>query len=107
MAPPSDGTLAFDAGSFFFAPDGSDPDADRFVAGLPPLTVRGGRAEWLVTVFEDPQTRDTAFLNAHGDEMPILKSIIRKVSAEIGVREKGPVSMSRFDSHAQTLGNGK
>lgn len=66
-APPCEGVLACDAGAFPFLPDGSDPDGERFAAGL--LSGDDGNGTWPAEVFEDRETRETVFLNSAGAEI--------------------------------------
>lgn len=67
-APPG-GELSWDSGDFLFVPDGTDPDAELFAAGLLPWSCGGRETVWPVTLFEECETRDTVFLNAAGDEV--------------------------------------
>lgn len=67
-APPSLDPLSYDAGVYVFDPDGSDADDLALAAGLIPQSAGGG-ALCPVTLYEDPFTRDTVFLNVLGEEI--------------------------------------
>jgi hypothetical protein len=66
-SPGAEDTFAYDAGGFVFVPDGG-ADAAALAGGLVPLTGEGGGTVWPVTLFEDPVTRETVFMNADGEE---------------------------------------
>ena len=67
--PRADGVpVLADAGDFLFISQG-DADGSDFTEGLVPVLGADNVMRWPVTVFEDPLTRETVFLNADGEEV--------------------------------------
>ncbi len=64
--PGSDYPLFFDAGEFVLT--GKSDAALALAAALVPVAGTDGRERWPVTLYEDPLTRETVFLNAEGRE---------------------------------------
>jgi len=66
LLPGSEYPLFFDAGEFVLT--GRSDAALALAAALVPVAATDGRERWPVTLYEDPLTRETVFLNAEGRE---------------------------------------
>lgn len=64
---PKETPIIADAGDFLFTGKG-DADVSAFAERLMPVTGADSVTRWPVTVYEDPLTRETVFLNADGAE---------------------------------------
>lgn len=70
--PQNDFPVFVDAGDFIFV--GGTDDGAALADGLVPVAGADGAVRWPVTVYEDPLTLETVFLNADGDEVGRLQA---------------------------------
>lgn len=71
LLPGSEYPLFFDAGDFVLT--GKSDAALALASALVPVAGTDGRERWPVTLYEDPLTRETVFLNAEGRDAFILE----------------------------------